>query len=57
MPHDVIRYAFKSLPKRTGPQGLGKRLDALLEAIDDSGERAEMRARLLEAKAARNGGA
>lgn len=55
MPHDVIRYAFKSLPKRVGAQSLGKRVEELLAAIDDPKERAEMRSRLLTAKAAKNG--
>jgi hypothetical protein len=48
--HDVIRYAFKTLPKRTGVAGLGSRIEGLLENLD-ADEAEEIRAKLLQAKA------
>jgi hypothetical protein len=48
-PHDVIRYAFKTLPKRTGVASLGSRIEGLLGTMD-AAEAEEIRAKLLEAK-------
>jgi len=48
--HDVIRYAFKTLPKASpGVGGLGKRIETLLAGIPEA-ERANMRAALLASK-------
>lgn len=47
-PSDVIRLAFKMLPRRSA-NGLGKRIETLLSNVP-AGQRDDMRATLLAAK-------
>lgn len=46
---DVIRYAFRMLPKAASVTGLGSRIETILAAVPPA-QRDEMRATLLAAK-------
>jgi hypothetical protein len=51
---DVVRLAFKRLPKAASPTTLGTRIEALLEGVP-ANQREAMRAALLDAKRKQSG--